>query len=1000
MRKLISVITQKILEQIHPGKANMVRLENFDEPMLYKSVCEALLKSERIDRLIPKLTFEKYAQFQSENEPKWKSSLMYLSQGENLDYSDSPDDAYMHLSYVDFYQAITKWRNGSPDLPSGQTSLLLLMGTEASPDDAGSLRDTTFMISPREIISRFDGDYSVWFDDVLERNGISSDEAKKAINTIYRTIFTGVNIDIFKLSDFVDSLEAMSFSDCQELIDHICETLNTTWKIPSILDYGSVPKVRNLAKGTLSSAKIIQGAIRFINRVDDIPTDSSIKKFREKFEKYAEENLVASEEFQTGTAQFDSFIHFEDCVLDFMLGNNVDANREKLLKIDYALIDKIIGTKLQKKSSKMTPDTVSGTPMQAYSMMFLKSANDFKASTGAFATSFTIQVDSISMSDCIDSTKEKAYKTLCYFLGGILGFIDSANIYIDDQKIAFTYKDDIDPFSTKSIPQMGDKLKSTGKWGDPCKIRFTVKAENGDFSRSCEYKWSFSPYSPWLNAFTYLGIAVSDDSDIFQVPTLLVCRNADEFLRCESEEEFYSKLGQIDVDNLYQKQCAEIHRTFRNSQLCGIFDQLCDSFEVFAFCLSENGFYSALDKLREVVNTYTKLMDNIAGNYASLTDIQKEKISLLINCFTITSNEKVLDNCDMGAVILPAYHPVMLEKIDAQQIFLRDGFAEIITNCLEKNNSSSESVVFSELDSLIRLSSITQGVDAVINKSSIYLACKHMWEYYGVYYNSETSYELAPGNFSGGGAITDDEDAKVMLHTTPMSNIVVRNTLDYLSTFPSRSDGLNISFIDPVDMQHIVAAVHTVAKKIEKKGVTSAINLNIICVGSRKNSASYLKRWLDRYFDDERIVKVNTFLHNIQTGTNDLYAEYLPELLRNCDLCFIYNILSSTGVTFDRTGEEIVTKEQTKFPMTFTPDTISKESGKARRISISQFQFLASKSNTQAAYIVGNSNSLPGVYRAFETLELDDKQSSIIEESHKACRWVVCIDPAIDRRVL
>ena len=1005
MQKLISVITRKILEQIHPGEANMVRLENFEDPMVYRSVCEALRKNDKIDRLIPKLTLEKYVQFQKRNEPSWKASLIWLSQGDNLAYSDSPDEIYMNSSYVDFDQAITKWRNKSPDFPSGKTSLILLMGTEASPDDAGSLRDTTFMISPCEIISWFDGDYSRWFDDVLERNGISSDESRKALNTLYRTLFTGVNIDIFKLSNYVDSLETTSFSDCQELIDHICETLNTTWRVPSILDHKSVPKVRNLVKGTLSSAKIIQGAIGFINRADDIPSDSTIRKLREKFEKYAEENLVAGEEFQTGTAQFDSFTQFEDCVLDFMLGNNINTNREKLLRIDYALIDQIIGTKLPKKSSKMTPTTVYGSPMQAYSMIFLGVARDFKEKYSVYPINYTLRVDGISLPDCIDDEDEEAYKALCHFLGGILCFFDSADIYLDDKKIKFAYEEEIDPFDPKSFTSIAIRLKSTGKWGDPCKIKFTVVAENEDFSHSYEYKWSFSPYSPWLNAFTYLEAAFLDDSDCLQPPTLLACRNTHDFLSCESEDEFYSKLSQIDVDNLYQKQRTDVHGYFSDNQLCGIFDQLCALFEKFAHRLCDSGFYYALDELRDVVSTYTKLMDGVAENYSRLTDVQKEKIGFLINCFTITSNEKVFDNCDMGEVILPAYHPVMLEKIDAQQIFLRDGFAELITDLMENKKGSkkpeNENEINAEIDSLVRLSSITQGVDAVISKLSVYLTCKGMWEYYGVYYNQDSSYELASGN-SSGAAITDDEDARVMLHATPMSNIVVRNTLDYLKTFPSRSDGLNISFIAPTDMQHIVASMHMIAKSLEKLGVSSAINLNIICVGSRKNSASYLKRWLDRYFDDEKVVRVNTYLRNIQIGANDSYTDSLPELLKNCDLCFVYNILNSAGVSFDCTGEdkETVTRNQTKFPMTFTPDTIPKESGKARKISISQFQFLASKSHTQASHIVGNSNSLPGTYRTFETLELKEEQSRIIEEAHRACRWVVCIDPAIDRRVL
>ena len=155
--------------------------------------------------------------------------------------------------------------------------------------------------------------------------------------------------------------------------------------------------------------------------------------------------------------------------------------------------------------------------------------------------------------------------------------------------------------------------------------------------------------------------------------------------------------------------------------------------------------------------------------------------------------------------------------------------------------------------------------------------------------------------------------------------------MDYIRTFPARIDGLNVAFIAPTNMQHIVAAVHLIAKELEKSEAVATINLKIICMNSKKNSASYLKRWLDSYFDDERNVKVNTFLRNITVGSDKSDADCLADLLKNCDLCFNYNILESTGVQHDKTGDEIIDKEQAKFPMTLTPDTIAATHGKSRK---------------------------------------------------------------------
>ncbi|MBQ9849318.1 MAG: ATP-binding protein [Clostridia bacterium] len=998
MKQLISVITSQILNQIKPNEINMVRLESFDSPIIYKSVCENLCHYDHIYKFIPKITLEKYTQFQNENKPNWTQALVYLHKGKNPAYSSSIDALYSNQSYVDFDKAITKWRNESPNMPSGKTSLILLMGTEAAPDDAGSLKDTTFVISPREIIKWLGNDYSEWFTGVLEANSILSEESRKAIRTLYRTIFASVNVNVFKFSDFVDSLDAMQFSTCQELISYICETLNTTWRIPSIVSSKAVPKVQRLIQGHLSDAKIITNGIRFIERADDIPSASALNKLREKFKKYAEDNEIdVGAPFPEDTAQFDSYNSFEQCVVDFMCGINLTINREELLKIDYAIIDQIIGTKLPKKQSQKAP-TVTGKPMEAYSKIFLGIANDFHREYNSYPTNYMIRVDRISLPDCIDDKKEEAFMSLCNFMGGIIGFFNSAGIECAGETLEFSYENGIDPFDFANYEAFEDCVRSTGKWGDPCKIQFKIKASNADKTHSYEYKWAFSPYSPWLNAFTFLGVALFKDPNSYSLPTMTVCKNIQDYLRCESEDEFYAQLSQLDAEVLYHKHIKEVQRYFSSNESYGMFTVLCDSFRKFALDLTGHGLYSALGELRNVVSAYTSMLNYIQNNYTSFTDVQREKIALLINSFVISSNENVVENCNMGEVLLPAYHPVILEKIDAQQIFLRDGFAEIFSSCMEKGIPAEK--MKTKLDSLVQLSSITQGVDTIIKKPSTYLTCKSMWEYYGVYFDVDGANDLISGNAFGNAIVTDDEDASAMLHITPMSNVVVRNIMDYIRTFPARIDGLNVAFIAPTDMQHIVAAIHLIAKELEKTESIATINLKIICLNSKKNSASYLKRWLDSYFDDERNVKVNTYLRNVTIGSDKSDADCFAELLNNCDLCFNYDILETAGVQHDKTGDEIIDKEQAKFPMTFTPDTIAATHGKARKVSISQFQFLAAKSHTQATYVISNPHSTQGIYRTFKTLELTEIQNHIIEMSHNACKWVVCVDPAIDRRML
>ena len=120
MKQLISVITEQIQKQIRQNEINMVRLESFDSPIIYRSVCENLRQSNCVHTLIPKLTLEKYRQFEAACNPKWTQAMMYLHKGDNISFSASPDAQYANQSYVDFAQAITKWRNESPNMPAGQ----------------------------------------------------------------------------------------------------------------------------------------------------------------------------------------------------------------------------------------------------------------------------------------------------------------------------------------------------------------------------------------------------------------------------------------------------------------------------------------------------------------------------------------------------------------------------------------------------------------------------------------------------------------------------------------------------------------------------------------------------------------------------------------------------------------------------------------------------------------------------------------------------------------
>ena len=998
MTKLIDSFIHKILLQIKSKKTSLIRLEGIDDIEIYYHICKYFSDLSELDNCIIKLTKEKYDEFCAKSSNH--VALNFFLQGKNAVLDEPVTDSYRINSYVDYDNAITKYRNQAPENEDDKTVLILLLGTEEAQDE-GSLSETSYLITPQEIIDDLRVDYSKWFESLLVENSIKTDAVLKSINTIYKALFSDFNTDIVKLSAFIEDSSNLSFSTGQEFIDHIFETLRDYWNIMSIKDIKYIPKISKLQTEKASAIKILKDDIKFITSSEDIPSKSATDKIIKKMSKFVDENSINKDApFPEYESVFSNFEHFQGTIINYINGKNLDENRELLKKLDYSIIHQIMGAKLPRVSSEK-PKTITGEPIEAYSKMFFDSTVQFNEMYKELPNNIQIRVNKIVLSNCLKEDPSNAFSHICNFLGGILAFFNNSDIEVNEELMQFSYMNDeiTDCFDYQNYQKMLPLIKTTGKWGEPSKIQFTIKVCNENNYHNFDYTWTFSPYSAWNNAFSYLTNIVLKDSDssLFEIPTMVVCHNIQSFLSCESEEEFFSNLDQIDEEMIYDQYRKEIRHYFKDTRLYSKFQLLCSEFNKFANTLAHHGFFGALGELEKCVSTYSAFMDEICENYDSYSGVQKERIPLLANCFLITSNHSIIENHDISQAILPAYHPVMLEKIEAKEQFIRSGFAELLSKYFSGTISNKN--LNSVFDQLIQLSSITQGADALYQKNNDYLPCKQMWEYYGVYYGNESLDNIISSNSFGMSVVTDDDDSKAILKFTPESSVLVRNIMDYIRTFPACVDGLKIAFIAPSDMQHIVSAMHHISKELEKTYTNATINIELICMNSKKNSTAYLKRWLDNFFVDERTITINTFLKYLSVNrVSDI--EQLRQYISGFDICFTYNILEPSHIQFDYSTIDEIDKDQPKFPMTLIPDTTAISHGQSRRINVSQFQFLASKAHTQAIHKIGYPANMAGSYRVFNTLSMNNIQKDVVRTAHECCKWVVCIDPAIDKKML
>lgn len=1006
MKQLTRVLIDYIEKQLTNDSINIIRVEGIDNPIVYRDICRHFA-SHHSGKFVAKLTSEKFTQFMNMQMANWQSALVYLHQGLNTSYSTEHSELYSHNSFVDFDGAITSWRNESANfIGSIDSALVLLFGTELA-TDKGGLEDFC-IVSPKEIISELKTNYSKWFAYVLTNNDIDTADNRAALNTFLKALYSNSNIDLFVLSNFIDEINEQPFNKLQELIDYICSTLKENWSIPNIIDSRYIPKATQLKTGKATSANVISSAFDFINRNEDIPTQGAESKIERQFAEYAREHSINEDlPYPSEQPVFSTYEDFKKCVLDFKCGKSISSNRERLLNVDYAVIADILGIK-ETTTSKSKTVALEGEPLDAFCRAFLVANTEYclKYSSDA-PKEYSISIKRITLSNCVDSddpgedTVEKVFSDICCFMGGMFGYFNKANIEVDGDTVVFRFDGAfIDPFDFEHYEDLKAEkiIRISTKWGDPCKLEFSVKAFGVSGEYTTNFKWSFSPYAAWNNAFSVLNAVINESGATFDLPTMISCANVAEYLNCESEDDFYVKLNQMNEKVLFDKHITQVRHFFGNTDVEKNFSVVCNNFKDWAVETTGHGIFNAFSELDKLVESYKKMMSQISDNISSFTDIQKENLFLFLNSFIITSNENVFDCGDVKEVIFPIYNPIMLERLAAKLQFILSGFKEI----MDKQNAHPDTIIKykDKMNRLVQLSTITQGTDTILSKNANYLTCKNTWGYFGVYYDKVLDEHLITSS-SISNVITDDEESIAMLHHTPQSSIISRNALDYLSTFPARTDGLNIAFVAPSDMQHIVAAVHTIAKELESAGSKATINVKIICLDSKKNSASYLRRWLDSFFSDERLVKVNTFLRYMNSDSYNSVEE-LGNLLENHDLCFIYNILMPSIVQFAKVSDvvEVVDRDQSKFPMTFTPDAISLTHGKSRKINISQFQFLCSKYQTQTTHMAGFPNDVDGTYRAVRLVELCDFESKIIDKAHEHCKWVVCIDPSIDRYML
>ncbi|WP_415337497.1 hypothetical protein, partial [Clostridium perfringens] len=136
----------------------------------------------------------------------------------------------------------------------------------------------------------------------------------------------------------------------------------------------------------------------------------------------------------------------------------------------------------------------------------------------------------------------------------------------------------------------------------------------------------------------------------------------------------------------------------------------------------KNGFFYEIQnedsKIYKFIFKYYNLIKFVNLNFKSFKTIEKEKIFILLNLFNIgKSNKDGIEDKEYDNVIMPPIHPIMLEKLVDQQIFIRKSIKDILISSIDKKVDSSK--LKNKIIKMIQLSEITTGADALFGNKNL-----------------------------------------------------------------------------------------------------------------------------------------------------------------------------------------------------------------------------------------------------------------------------------------
>lgn len=955
----------------------MIRVDGFEDVQFYENLALKITQEFANSNLTVDIKLAKN---------KWE----YFSKDTSM---TSYLQSLMQHDWIAGNESVTRYRN------LHSSNLLVLMGTESEEDKGGLLN--CYCITADTIVAELDGQYSEVFTYLSE----FSDSEKRIINKLYGDLFAFVPVDVAKLSSVADRWENQ-ITTAGDFIELFFSTLNE-WGMPK-------------SKCNLPTSKELEGKKNVLELRQKFISRALFKKmtmkqytdYQDKLLKYKEDDGEYGPDWEGWTDQaIQSYDKFSDVVMEYARGENADLNRSLLENTEFDIVASVFGIKLQKTSTKKTSVIkLKGSPLPVFTKALLYTLINCVGKAITRVVFDITQAEIVSLYSDTEGTEEmeqivETWRTICRHTSGIVSIIGQRSWTLDGVDIEVGMKPD-DIFSPNCAFVNVDKgvVKSAGANKIISKIEFTAKCytEDGNYmsALSPKFVWEFQDTSAWIHHFSDVCFQdVCVDKKTSYIPLSFINKMT-ALVFAKSEEEFFDLYDESDiafdfnlVDHIRQKVGSN------GQKYVDQFIKLGYAFSTFISTVREEGFFTSIEKGSE--SEAVRLIDEyVSTGEMLIKELLPENLRWIldayIHAFCIEEKKSVLTSeIDAKCCIVPPWHPATLQKMIDQKNFFLDG-------CLEWWNKNSADGTESKVDFIIsnleHMSLIQSSLDLFPSSGQQYFGAASFFGEFTVYARNDIENNSRLKDIIHKDAIFDDDfNAKEFELMNDNAKMIYDIIYDYIRAFQS-DNNLSLVFVNPIELQPIVAAVYKYSEYIRKTDTNGVINitLKILVKPENKGGRNYLSYWMDEFFSQDANVNIRTYLNEWNSTAG------LDKFLNgNNDIVFMMDLLTVNNLVFIKdSGTGGCPISECRFPIVYRPTPISETTVK-RKIELSQPQFRAAYVHTQVVRFRNNMENLPGgKYIAVREVCIDQKVQEMVYTLHSKAYWVVCIDSGMDGALL